>query len=209
MKPWSAFFDYVAPRVPGATPELMELHIRNAAIEFCSETRAVTYDLQITTVVDQPEYDISLTGTGYAPILPDEVYYGSRELHEDTVDRLSKAVIGWREATGSPIVYICTDPYTIRFYPTPDEVIDIDVKLAVKPARDATGVADYVFDRYVEVIANGAVASIVSIPQKPYSNPTTAKLAAMEFSRGKASAKTEVYKSFTRAGTRVRLRKKF
>lgn len=209
MKVWSDFFDYVAPLVPGADPSLLELHIRNAAIDFCNDTRAATYSLPITTVVGQSSYDISLNGADYTPVIINSARIQTRELKPVTTDYLNGAVLGWRNDQGTPWAYLSDDPYSVRLYPTPDEATEVVVELSVMPTRSSAGIEDYVYDRYVEVIAHGAVQRIASIPQKPYTNPQVAQMAMIEFIKGKAAARTEVYKSFTRKSTQVKLRKKY
>ena len=209
MKIWSDFFDYVAPLVPGADPALLELHIRNAAIDFCNDTRAATYSLPITMSVGQSIYDISLNGADYTPVIINSVRIADRQLEPLNTDYLNSTIHGWRDDTGTPRAYVADDPYGIRLYPTPDEAVDVIVELAVKPSRDSIGIEDYIYDRYVEVISHGAVQRIASIPQKPYTNPQVAQMAMIEFIKGKAAARTEVYKSFTRNNTQVRLRKKY
>lgn len=207
MKLWSDFFDYVAPLLPGADESLMKLHIRNAAIEFCNDTRVATYSLPVTTVVGQAVYDISLSGADYTPVLINSARVGLRELRPTTKDYLNGTVLGWRNDTGTPRMFLSDDPYSVQFYPAPDEAFEVVVELAVKPSRESTGIEDYIFDRYVEAIAHGAVARIASIPQKPYTNPQVAQMASMEFSRAKSNSRTEVYKSFTRVGTKVKLKR--
>lgn len=209
MKLWSDFFDYVAPMVPGADDALMTLHIRNAAIEFCRDTMAAKYTFPLLTSIGQASYDISLAGSDYTPVMVDSIAWDERYLKPATVDFLNGNVLGWRSETGTPRAYISDEPYSTVMYPIPDDVYELSVTLSVMPSRDSIGIEDYIFDRYVEVIAHGAIARMAAIPQKPYFNQQVAQMAAMEFSRGKASARTEVYKSFTRVGTKVNLRKTY
>jgi hypothetical protein len=65
-------------------------------------------------------------------------------------------------------------PLVFRLVPIPDETIAdglTDIRAAVMPLRGVTEVGDILFDDYEEDIGHGALARILRIPQRTWTNP--------------------------------------
>lgn len=209
MKTWADFYDYILPLVPGATFELVNLHLRNSAIEFLDETGVVDYIADpIVSVAGQSTYGINAAGADYFSARVKSATYDGDIIWPVTSDSLDANVVEWRLREGEPTSYLMPYPTQIRLYPTPDvsgKVLQLE--LTLRPTRDSAGVEDYVFERYVESIVHGAVARLAAMPNKPWTNVEVALRAGAFFTKDKRDAAIEVSKNFTRTSLKVKLKR--
>jgi hypothetical protein len=209
MKLWADFFDFVLPMLPGVPQDLATLHIRSAAIDFLAETGVYQETLPpIDVVYGEPEFTLEAPD-GFAMVRVMQMYCSGKEMNPDYEDRLASLGWDWRDQEGTPAAYIQYSSERVRLVPIPDRNIDngISVKVALKPSRLGTGIPDYVFEDYVEIIAAGAISSLAAIPAKPWTSADVETKYGAKFSKGKRDTKIEVNKSFTRASLRVKLRR--
>lgn len=195
--------------VPGASQDITTLAIRNSAIEFCEETGVTDFvDTPKTLVAGQATYAIGDTGIAYSVARIKEAVLDNDPLEATSVDELSNRYIDWAKQTATPKKYVQLDPTQIRLFPIPDKSVGtLYLTYTTKPTRTSTGIDDFIFDRYVEAIADGAIARLASMPNKPWSSPSVAATANVDFCNKKRDAKIEVNKSFTRAKLKVKLKR--
>lgn len=149
MKAWELFFPDVLPSAPGMSEPMVEHHIRRAAQEFCQRTRAWRVDLAPITTLDGV--------AGYA--LPLLTLSELVRMEHATLNAQDLAV--WRGGDASCTRYIYTpDGKTVSFNTLPGAGLPLVVTASVKPGNAATGVEDFLYDRYAECIAQGAVARL-------------------------------------------------
>lgn len=149
MKPWSAFLKDVRPQVPGTPEPILEHALLRAAQTFCTETRAWKVELDPTLTVDgQLDYDINLDRAELV------------RLEAATLN--GNAYTVWRQGSdtvGDRYVF-SPDGKTIEFTEQPEAGLPLVLTCSLKPSNDAIGVDDAIYDRYVAVIAAGAVAAL-------------------------------------------------
>jgi hypothetical protein len=208
------FSPYVVPYAPGVTTPMFEQALLSTAYDFCNQTDIVQ-EVVATGVSD---------GVGeYYIEVPNEmllgrvlgVFYGELPLklvaltHVDIPFALRGAVDGVDPPTNTPTVAYQREPgaATIWLYPLPDRTDEtlLTVRASFCPARNATQVPDVLFDNWVETIAAGAIAELMSIPGQPFSNPAAPQYRARYLS-GVASARSEARKGRTLSSIRVRPR---
>jgi hypothetical protein len=88
--------------------------------------------------------------------------------------------------TGTPVAYAQVNDFTIRLFPAPDKGYALKLVAALKPDRlNSTGVENFIFQTYAEVIASGAIYRLAVKPlKKEWSNPELAAYHKAVFETG-------------------------
>lgn len=180
MSAYTDFYDYLLPDLPAAVPQALATRaIRDAIIQFCERTRLYTYDHPAIDVVAAthtytltPEANAGVIDVLYAAHNAVEIYpAGDRDLDATVTD--------WRLATTTGVPEFYNLPATlsqIRLVPTPDESITggLVVKIAQKPTRASTTVADWFLERFANSLMDGAKRTLYAMGGKPWSSPDLA-----------------------------------
>lgn len=147
MKPWSAFLRDVRPHAPSTPEPMLEHQVLRAAQRFCDETRAWIVVLDPTiTFEGQLNYDLELDRNTEVVRLESATFNGL----DYEVSRPGKPACGR---------YIFTpDGKTVEFSQPVGADLPLVLTVAVRPGEGAAGVEDFLFDRYLSVIALGAAA---------------------------------------------------
>lgn len=172
MTDLDAFLNKIHPFAPGVADLTAYEWIREAAIEFCERTR---------TWRDYDDYqvyrrDAALIKTPVGSVIHEieEVRFNGEWLEPASASDLDKWHHGWRtgRATGRPGYFTQMEPNTIAIAPIAAGTVH--AWLILKPAPDAMELPDYIAMQYRQVIADGALARILALPNMPYSNPQLA-----------------------------------
>lgn len=160
MKAFDLFFPDVLPDAPGVTEPIAEHALLRAAQRFCQLTRAWRVVLDpTTTIAGIDEYDLELPrGTELVRI--ESAKLNSRDIAVASKDETSRL----REYV------FCPDGQALYINPVPGGPVVLQITATLMPANDASGVEDFLFDRYAPVIAAGAVAKLMQQPLKSYTN---------------------------------------
>jgi hypothetical protein len=96
---------------------------------------------------------------------------------------------------------------TITLYPKPTVAYTdgLVMKLAIYPSMVATGVVDWLGERYAEDLAAGAKAILMAQKGKPWSSTEGAAEQRALFEAAKTAGVSDANKSFTRVSQRVRM----
>jgi len=193
MKKLETFLPRLLPWCAGAPEPLVYQALIDSAIRFCEETNIVKYITDpIQRIEGVADYDIDLPlQTDLARIL-----------------RVWFAPTPFDMAVGQPLNWIVTDIGQITIFPTPASGLDTPmfVEVSTKPSRNATQVADQLYNEWIEPIVGGAIFRICSTPDQPYTNPSNASIGAAAYKMGKGSAMTESTKGRVKRDTSVRMR---
>lgn len=193
----SEFYPYVLPEVKGCPEPLADIHILAASIEFCAKTHYWLYThAAIDLVADTKTYTISRPSI-YVEIetIIDPVYINGQKVWQKTKEWLDANISDWQSTSGStPLYYTIPSPGVIRPVPYPDANITggiEEITLALKPKPNATLLEDFLFDEFYEVIANGAKARLMEMPEKEWSNPNLAMYYQGKFDHAVVMARTK------------------
>ena len=190
----------VAARVEGCPQGLIIEALRDAAIEFCTETRFHAIGQQVT-----------LDGT-------ETPYFG---LDEQVIDIIDASIGGKRDNVC--ITYL-NDPsdeeelaegkYRIRFVdpnnfdiePTPTVLkpVTVDLLVIVAPGPTASGIHVDLWRRHHEALRSGALSRLFLEPTKPWSNEKLGAYHAGKFSAAMTKAAGEAGRNRTQPGRRLR-----
>lgn len=204
---WDDFAPYVLPYAPGCPDAVMEHHVRQAAIEFCRSTfvwqanlAPITGDGASTVfALTMPTGALAckllrvvINVAGYQPQSIDVVTpeIGAERIRDD--DLRPCAFTG--DLSG--LVVWPAQPATASIVPT----------VALRPSQAAAVFPDVVFNQYVNDIAAGALAGLLSVPKQDWTDMQAAAIKASQFNSRKATVARIVERGAAKSGRRSALR---
>jgi hypothetical protein len=204
---YEKFLNEVLPFVP-AVPEFVAINaIRNAAIEFCNETRYVQVDTDpFTGVKGIPNYQIDTpTDTAFLDVI--QGWYNGSLLIPKSVDELSSIYrsLNWQTIDGMPAYITRVIQPEIVLVPMPNATLPnaLTLRIALSPTRDSTTIDARVWEHYAETIGKGARARLYTTPGQPYTNPGLGLQLKREFTLEMARARRKTEKGLGRADVRI------
>ena len=201
---WDAWYDDVATEVHGAPLALVNHHIKRAAIEFCKRSWAWVVDQgPISVASGANEYDWEPpTNTQIARVI--QAWLDKRPLTPKTRGELSQMFGDYMRVTGPAQFFIQDVPKSFVLVPKPNSSSSdgVTAKVAIAPTITATGVDSLMFDRYHDAITKGALARLMLLSKKPWSDSDHGTRMMSEFNEEIAETKTQVIRSYS--GARLR-----
>lgn len=200
MTPWSAFYDLLAPEVPGCPQVAQTLSLRRAAIAFCEQS----------LVWQESHNPISVeTGTAeYDYVPPDQAVVHTAVYAQFEGEELEIAgesdirIKDWREQTGTPL-YLLGGATALTLVPEPDADGTLTLLVVLKPTPGATDIADFLYNEYREPIVHGALSRLLLSPKKPYTDAGLASYHQHQFQVQTAAAGMRVARNYTRSPLRT------
>jgi hypothetical protein len=198
MATWSAFAEWVRPLVPGCPDPLLERALCDAAIEFCELTQAFVERARFTTRIGKASYEV--VSEAGVPGMVLGVTLAGRVLPPAYLDALTNARgEAWQDDSGAPTHYLADFEDQVRVYPAPDKVESGHLTLAVRPSRKDTSWDDRLYERYGEIVADGALARLLAQAATPWAQPKLAQLRRQDFMRGVNKVRAKVMAAYTPA----------
>jgi hypothetical protein len=210
----TAFLDYVLPQVPGCTPEMALLEIKNTLIDFCEKSLILQQDADPVTVINGiMDYDLE-PPKDYLVVKIMKAWYKGQELDAYSGDQIQTPSVynqnsGYLVNRGDPRFYLQKDARTFSIYPIPAETarLALTMRVAVKPTRSSTEIEDVIFEEYAEVIGHGAVSRLALSPGKPYSSRQFAADKQSLYIAGLNVARDRAQKGYVRSSKHVKMRR--
>lgn len=178
MKDLEALFPRIAPRVKGASDPIIRSAIRTAAMEFCERTRlwrsADTFSIS--------EASCNVMAVPYGAVLYEieSARFNGQALEPASLSWLEDNVYQWRDKTGSAGTWITQlAPDTVRMVPAASGKLDL--LLILKPSDDTDHLPDFIVQSHGPVIADGALAELMTVPEQPFYNPDLASFHSSRF----------------------------
>lgn len=209
---YEVFLPYVLPYAPNC----LELHaimaVRNACIEFASDTRLLQADLEPTAIyAGRGVYDLDVESHLRAAH-PITLFLQDRRLEPKSPGELDRLYgRDWQKMQGFVRAYTQFNPDQVVLALTPDfsAAGALTGRLAVMPSRSSSYVDALLFEDHAETIADGALARLLATPDQAYSDPQGGLLRAARFRAAKDKARADVNTGLLRAPLRVTLRRHF
>lgn len=226
MADFDTLLSEVLPDTPQCPDPLAVREIRNATIELC--IKALLFKQRRTgqsVAADNPYVAMPLPA-GTELIHLRDVTLDGRDVHHRSADFLdlawsdqrlgeltfqnchghthSSMAEGWRTLVSDrPDTYhIEIDDagvHQIRLVGIPRQAYTtLSYRMVLKPSRTSTGFATWVLDKYFQTIAAGAIANLLALPKKPWSDMAAAAVYRSKFAEGVAVAIGEGARDFTR-----------
>ena len=198
---YSNFLPYVLPYINDCPPQIAEHNIRLSCIEFLNHTRLVKVTSYIDTQENVGEYfigeDIDLDCYCISSI--GRVCLGGRELQRLDQDKCCPTDCG----------YIFNMPCDVFITPPPSEDMkkSLSVELFLQPTQDGCSVDRWIYEKYAETIAQGALYRIYNLTRQPWYDPSQAGLHARFYAEGMEKARCDRVSGFSSGVTKVKTRR--
>lgn len=214
MTAHTAFLDYVLPQVPGCTPEMALLEIKNTIIDFCEKSLILQQDADpITAINGIMDYDLE-PPKDYLVVKIMKAWYKGQVLDAYSPDQVETPSVynqnsGYLVNRGDPRFYLQKDARSFSVYPIPSETarLALTMRVAVKPTRASTQIEDVIFEEYAEIIGHGAVSRLALSPGKPYSGRQFAADKQSLYIAGLNVARDRAQKGYVRSSKHVKMRR--
>ena len=207
MVPVSSFLSRLLPYVIGCPEPLAQQALVDAAIEFCDHTLIVTTDLDPVSVVKGVrQYEMELPAqTGLSQVL--RVWMDGTMLGPVP----STEVQSVDAPEGTPLYYYTRDRdevLNLTLYPSPDKDIPngLIVRVATRPTRTATQLHSALFNEWVDVIVESALARLYDTPGQVFSNEAKAVVLWQKVRAKTNVARMEAYRGRTVSSLSVQMR---
>ncbi len=172
MRDIEDLFSKVRPYAPGASEPMMAEHIRKAAIKFCERTRCWSFE---------DSFPITGTEDEILCVPPFAVLFELKEARFNNMELERKAPNGdmLMHDEGMPRYITQHRSGTVSIEPRLAGILYISMFL--KPAPDADMLPDILFDEFSDAIGDGALASLLLLPNQPYFQPQLAAVFQNQF----------------------------
>jgi hypothetical protein len=217
---YTAFLPEVSPHCEGAPETQVVNAIRNAAIEFCEKSWVYIYDLEpFPIAANVQDYEIAASDLPATTVIAQILYgyYNGIPVPPVTRDMVMSEFPRWRTQTGqAPTHFLANDAAaSVSLIPIPNGNYNggtsgtvlpngMTFTVALKPTRASTGVPSWIYERYLEDIAKGALFRLYAMPKKFWTNANLAAVNKTLFNDAISKARNDAAKSFTRATNRNR-----
>ena len=167
-----SFFRWVTPYVPTCPDPIVASHIIDAARSFCEATRCWRYIT--STTLDGTEPDVSIDAE-------------DAQVHE----------LEGASFNGQPLIAVAYDPLLSANEGLPSSISQINsgsftlfpgiragtlvLSAFLKPSVNAMTIPDFLLGDHGQTIGYGALATLLAIPDQPFSNPVLAGYYVSEF----------------------------
>lgn len=209
------FLPWVLPSAVNCPTPLAYQAIKDAAREFCVATNVIQEGStqagrsgRASYTIDEPSgtklnqvLRVTWEGSTLSPVAAGDVKLATA-LRGSVGDAVVEA--------GTPRQFYQRTPLdpTIYLWPVPDDKAvnatnGLYIKAAFAPYPAATSLPDELFEYYVTAVAAGALASLLSMPEQPWTNPNMAAINRKTFYASVAKAKRDALVGLALANQRV------
>ena len=179
-----------------AAPEAPQLTLKRVLLEtareFCLYTKAWRTTLApIDVAADTPEYVLTLpAGTKLVDVMS-AVFNDERVLVARTQRQLDERDPKWRSRTGTPRNITRVDTATVWLHPYPATAFTggLRTRVALMPTLQATTLDDTLVDEHRDALEAGAIARLLLMPRREWSEKTTGAYHQQRFEEMKAEAR--------------------
>lgn len=184
---------------PGAPDILVEQKLRDAAIELCNMSGYWRESLDpIITVDGQDIYDIEAPAQALIKnIVTMQIDGGT--VHPSTTADLDRRSHGWRTNKGKPRRYVMNSMRTFMLTPIPNAEYTVTAFATLRPDATANELADILVDFQRQVIVDGALFKLLSMPKRQWTDLQMAAVHRRDFYRGVTQARIDANRQYTSA----------
>lgn len=205
----SAFRKEIQGDVPGCPPFMIDRAVVKTIIRFCRMTNRLQESFEssiLSTDIDTSDNDsveIDLSAVScMTDRIPLRVMYFAVDGSEYPVKelKLSTDITDLESVINTSLRYFnFPDSSTLKLFPFTAKAMKFFVRLAVQPSRTITTIDDFIYDKHLEAIEEGAKWRLFKMPGKVWSNKNDAKDAKREFLKLCEEATIDVNRSFSQA----------
>ena len=187
----------ILPYVAGCPSDLIVRELRNAAQEFCTETKVLTTGVQVEfTGAGAPVYDMEQITV--------DVFEARIAGEEIPVVRLNSPVIANLRDGERAIRMTDADNLTLQPAATVDDPVTVDLLVAIAPGPEATLLHDDLWRRHHEALRDGALARLYELPKRAWSDAQLGVYHRGRFERAIQKAQALTHRNRTTPALRLR-----
>lgn len=203
---YSELIDDVLPAL-AADPSypVVEYAIKRACIEFCAGSWIWQFlPDPIDVVAGEPYYDLEPESGADVSVVMD-VAHNNVPLTAKSVAWLDGQLPGWRTTLAVPKYYTQVDTDQIILAAAPDSSIagGLTMTLALQPSQASQGMPKWIFNQFMYSLAEGAMAKLMLMPNKPWTDLSTGAFHNTNFQGAIANARASTTAAIGRAAHRV------
>lgn len=183
-KTWDDFMPLITPSLPGCPDLTIKTYLAITAVDFFTRTHLWREDIDSIYVAPGVyEYDLD------AEALVEDLISVTVDRRE--IDHTDMRLIpnDRRYDTGFPTHYWIHSDNAIRLHPIPEERLTVKVAAVLRPSRTGTGVPDWIFEMWADVIVAGTIDRLASMPGKAWSDMALAQHNRMHYEQGLTGAR--------------------
>lgn len=203
---YSELLDEVLPYLAADPSDpVTENAIKRSVIEFCAGSwvwRHLPDPLDV--VAGENAYDLEpLPGSDVASVLAAEL--DGVPLAPKDIPWLNKEIPRWRTVAARPKYFTQVDTEQVILAAMPDANITagLTMTLALQPSQAANGFPKWIFNQYLYVLAEGAIAKLMMMPNKPWTDIQNGADRRTKFEAGIANARAYAVSALGSAAPRV------
>jgi hypothetical protein len=204
---YSELLDEVLPSL-NADPSdpVTENAIKRAVIDFCAGSWIWQYlPDPIDVVAGEAYYDLEPPASADVSVVMNALH-NNVPLEAKTIIQLDAEIPGWRTTQTTPKYYaqIDTDQIILAGIPEANIYKGLTMTLALQPSQSATSFPKWIFSQYIYALADGALAKLMLMPNKPWSDPANGLDRRTRFEGAIANARNNTVSSLGRSAARVK-----
>jgi len=203
---YSELLDEVLPYLAADPSDpVTENAIKRSVIEFCSGSWIWKHlPDPLDVVAGENTYDLEpLPGTDVTTVLAAEL--DGVPLAPKDIPWLNREIPRWRTVAARPKYFTQVDTEQVLLAALPDANITagLTLTLALQPSQAATGFPKWIFNQYLYVLAEGALAKLMMMPNKPWTDIKNGADRRTKFEAGIANARASAVSALGSAPQRV------
>lgn len=205
---WDGFGPLILPYATTVSAPLLKQHVRLAAIEFFSYTKAWQSELA-PIVADGVKTAFPLTlpaDSAVEKLLTVEVTDANGNKSEPGVKTPLYGARLARQNAPDLIAFMTAGRAILNVQPKRPAGETIVATVALKPSMAALTMPDDLFEQFGMDIAKGALSSLLAIKDKPWTDTSLARLMYVEFNNAKAVTSRQVERGFAISQRRSAIR---
>lgn len=179
-KVWDDFFPLLDPHLQSCPNETKRTYLASTTADFFARTYLWQDDIDAVYLsANVIEYDLDAEGDVEVEDVISVVLDGQK------LERVDFRHVPHerRTETGDPVKYWLHADRTIRVFPIPDRRATLRVAAVLKPRRNGTGVEDWIYETWADVLVSGTIAQLAMIPGKDWSDVNLATMHKATFER--------------------------
>lgn len=200
MTDLDVFLPSIMPKVPGCPEPSAFFAIIKAAQEFCERTRV--WRDNDTFQVTETSCNVVCAPDGADVFEIENALLDGKKLEPVSLGDLNRDHPDWREKSqgGRWITQIERDTVLV----VPKTAGTLALSITLRPSDDAEQLPDFMAKHYRQVIADGALAEILMLPNQSFTDPARAQFYAARFEAKLSALFNRSIKGQQRAPTRSR-----
>lgn len=199
----------ISTRIRRAPTGLLTRAYVDAARDFCQQSQWLK-----TTIIGQTEPDVRQYDLGqddFREIVNISAMAGKQEnpVQEWPIVASDSTQWDWNLPPDCPVRYCYIPEAQMALDPVPKKVYGLTVGVIIQPKLGVTKIPTSLVSKWDAEIRAGALATLFSIPNEPWTNPSFSEKYAREYRAGISNAKADAQRQYNTGSVRARPRRFF